>query len=159
MTRLRSTDHFRRQHAALLGHVERLPILAHELPSMSVEERIEVVERVTTFLVEVLLPHAELEQRVLYPGADQLLGDAGAGTSVGHDRSEVRIRLADLAAADPADAGALQELLYALHALLAIHLQHEEEVYLRLVQSDEQESVQRLFRRVTDESPTHTPAA
>ena len=76
-----------------------------------------------------------------------------------HDRREVRARIAELAAADPADAGALQEILYALHALLRIHLQHEEEVYLKLVQSQPEEPVRRLFRRVSEHSPDLTPAA
>jgi hypothetical protein len=156
---LRSTEYFRREHADLLGNVERLPTIAHELPSLPIEERIEVMERVTTFLAEILLPHAELEQRVLYPGAERLLGDAGDGGAVAHDRREVRARLVELAAVDPSDAGAAQELLYALHALLSIHLQHEAEVYLRLVQTQAEEPVERLFRRVVDDDPTRTPAA
>lgn len=155
---LRSTEYFRREQVDLLVQVERLPTIAHELPSLALADRIDAVERVAGFLAEVLLPHAELEERVLYPGADRLLGESGDGGAVEHDRREVRARLAELAVADPADAGALQEILYALHALLAVHLQHEAEVYLRLVQTQPDERVQRLFRRVVDGPPTH-PAA
>jgi hypothetical protein len=156
---LRSTEYFRREQADLLRQVERLPAIAHELPSLPIRERIEAIERVTTFLVEILLPHAELEQRILYPGADRLLGDVSDGGAVAHDRQEVRTRLAELAEADPADEGALQEILYALYALLTVHLQHEAEVYLRLVQTQPDEHVQRLFRRVVDRSPSGRPAA
>jgi hypothetical protein len=156
---LRSTEYFRREQADLLRQVERLPTIAHELPSLPIRERIEAVERITTFLAEILLPHAELEQRILYPGADRLLGDVSDGGAVAHDRQEVRARLAELAEADAADEGALQEILYALHALLFVHLQHEAEVYLRLVQTQPDERVQRLFRRVARRSPSGRPAA
>jgi nitroreductase len=155
---LRSTRRFRREQTSLLEHVERLPVVAHEFPSLSTDERIEVVEREVAFLVEILLPHAEVAERTLYPGAGRLLGDSGDGGSVAHDRQEVRARIAELAAADPADAGAFQEILYALHALLSIHLQNEEEVYLRLVQSEPDESVRRLLRRVAEEWHDLPPA-
>jgi len=155
---LRTTEPFRREYSDLLGHVERLPVIAHELPSLSLEERIEVVERVVAFLAEILLPHAEAEQRILYPEANRLLGgDRGSG-AVAHDRREVQARLDELVAADTADAGAIQEILYALHALLAIHLENEAEVYLKLVQTQPDEPVRRLFRRVAEGSADRTPA-
>ena len=156
---LRTTKAFRREQADLLEQVERLPVLAHELPSRSTAQRIEVVEQVVTFLADVLLPHTEAEERILYPEARRLLGDDAATDAVAHDRREIRARIAELAAADPNDTGALQEILYALHALLGIHLQHEEEVYLRLVQTQDEAPVKRLFRRVSEHSPDLTPAA
>jgi hypothetical protein len=152
------TETFRREHADMLGQVERLPVIAHELPAMSTVERIEVVEGVVAFLSEILLPHAEVEERVLYPGADRLLGGSGDGGALAHDRREVRSRIAELAAADPTDAGAFQEILYALHALLSIHLEHEAEVYLKLVRSQPDESVQRLLRRVAEHGDDLPPA-
>jgi hypothetical protein len=155
---LRSTKPFRREQADLLEQVERLPVIAHELPTLSADQRIDVVEGVVAFLVEVLLPHAEVAERTLYPGAGRLLGDSGEGGAVAHDRREVRARIAELAATDPADAGAFQEILYALHALLSIHLQHEEEVYLRLVQTEPDETVRQLIRRVADEWHDLPPA-
>src|SRR5438128_2470405 len=81
---LPSTEPFRREQLDLLGHVERLPVTAHELRSLPVDERIELIEEVVTFLAEMLLPHVEVEERVLYPGADRLLGDAGHGGPAAH---------------------------------------------------------------------------
>jgi hypothetical protein len=156
---LRTTKAFRRAQADLLEQVELLPVIAHELSSRSIKERIEVVEQVVAFLADVLLPHTEAEQRILYPEAERLLGGDYANDAVAHDRREIRARLAELAGADPADAGALQEILYALHALLGMHLQREEEVYLKLVQTEDEAPVRRLFRRVSEHSPDLTPAA
>src|SRR5437588_4942194 len=156
---LPSTEPFRREHLDLLGHVERLPVSAHELPSMPVDERIELMEEIVAFIAEMLLPHVEVEERVLYPGADRLLGDAGNGGATAHVRREARARMAELAEADPADPGAVQEILYALHALLWVHLEHEAEVYLKLIQTQADEPVRRLFRRVAEQSRTGTPTA
>ncbi len=156
---LRSTQAYRREHSRLLDQVERMPVIAHELPALSGEERIEIVEGVVAFLAEILLPHAEAEQEVLYPGAERMLGEDRDSGSVAHDRHEVRTRIGELAAADPDDVGALQEILYALHALLVIHLEYEAEVYLTLLQTQPEEPVRRLFRRVSEHSPDYTPAA
>ena len=156
---LRSTERFRREQIDLLHEVEGLPVMAHELPGLPIQDRIEVVEHVVTFLAEILLPHAEAEQRILYPEARRLFGHDRGSRAVAHDRREVRARIGELAAADVEDVGRLQEILYALHALLAIHLEHETEVYLRLVQSQPVEPVRRLFRRVTEHPPDYTPAA
>lgn len=156
---LQSTDPFRREQVALLRHVEELPVLAHELPSLPIDQRIEVVERVVAFLAETLLPHADAEQRILYPEANRMLGGVHDGGAVAHDRRQVRQRITQLAAADPTDAGSIQEILYALHAVLAIHLEHETEIYLKLVQTQPEWPVRRLFRRFADNTPDLTPAA
>jgi len=156
---LRSTERFRREQTDLLREVERLPVVAHELGELSPEDRIDLVERVVSFLTEILLPHADAEQRILYPEAHRLLGAERSAGDVEHDRREVRARIAELVSADPVDVGTLQESLYALHALLAVHLERESEVYLKLVQSQPDEPVRRLFRRVTEHSPDYTPAA
>src|SRR5207248_10497558 len=61
---LRSTDPFRREQIGLLRRIEELPVLAHELPSMGVDQRISAVERVVAFLAQTLLPHAQIEQQI-----------------------------------------------------------------------------------------------
>ena len=156
---LRSTDSFRREQIRLLRRIEELPVLAHELPSMDVDQRISAVERVVAFLAQTLLPHAEIEQQILYPEAERLLGRRHDGGAVEQDRREVRQRIRELVAADPSEPGAIQEILYALHAVLAIHLEHEAEVYLKLVQMQPEQAVRRLFRRVTGSHGGLTPAA
>src|SRR5207249_6337080 len=66
--------------------VEELPVLAHELPSLEVEQRIAVVERVVAFLATTLLPHTQAEQLILYPEADRLLGGRHDGGAVAHNQ-------------------------------------------------------------------------
>jgi hypothetical protein len=117
------------------SRVERFLVAAHELPRMTVDERIEVIEDVTAFLAETLLPHADAAQRVLYAEADRQLGHTGAGESVTFDSQEIRLRIGELAECAPRRTGRLQELLYALYVLTSNHVQKEEEAYLRLLDS------------------------
>src|SRR3954447_3894499 len=116
--------------AVLRDHVGHFLLDAHAMPGLDLGARIDVIERTAAFLVEMLLPHAAAEEHVLYPGATRLLGCADEQTTVNEDRAAVRELLGRLAFADPADAGALQEILYALYALLSAHFWREEQVLM-----------------------------
>ena len=129
---IRDTKPFLDEHAQLRDHVEHLAIVARELPGLSIDDRADVVERVAVFLVEILLPHAAVEERLLYPQAARVLGEDDASDAVARDRAEVRDLLHRLASADIGDSGRIQECLFALHALLLSHVWREEEVYLKL---------------------------
>jgi hypothetical protein len=129
---IRTTKPALDREAELREQVDRFPDMARELPDLDVDARIDVIERTAAFLVDVLLPHAAAEEEVLYPRAALLLGEADASDAVAADRAAVRELLARLVSADPADAGALQEVLYALCARLAAHFWREEELYVKL---------------------------
>ena len=129
---IRDTKPFLDEHAALRDHVEHLPVAARELPHVSPDERMEMVERIVAFLSEMLLPHAAAEERVLYPEAARLLGEEDASDTVARDREQVRRLLRRLAETHPEDVGAMQETMFALHALLLSHIWREEELYLKL---------------------------
>ena len=47
------------------------------------------------------------------------------------------------------DAGHLQELLYAIYALLSSHLWREEQLYLELLSSDREADARRLLRQLS----------
>jgi hypothetical protein len=113
--------------------VERFLVCAHELPRMSLDDRIEVIEDVIAFLAETLLPHAYAEEDLLYAESDRLLGRSGGAASSAADREEIRRHIQALVECEPRRTGRLQEELYALYLVASMHLQKEEEVYLRLV--------------------------
>jgi hypothetical protein len=129
----------------LRDDTEHLPVAAHALPELGVEERIELIERIVAFLGEILLPHAAAEERVLYPRAALLLAKRDESPSVALDEAALRRRVAQFAAADPDDVSRLQELLYATHALLSAHLWREEQIYLELISCDLVDEVERLL--------------
>jgi hemerythrin HHE cation binding domain-containing protein len=144
---IRATKPALDQEEELRHHVEHFLVAAHELPSLDVSERIDVVERITSFLAEILLPYTKTEQRVLYPAAARLLHERDDSESVGRDRDAVRDLLGRLAEADAHDAGALQECLYALYTLLSSHFWREEALIVKLAALDDEDRV----RDVMDE--------
>ena len=147
---IRTTESFLREHATLRDHVEHLPVAARELPQVERGERIDMVERITAFLAEMLLPHAAAEEGVLYPQAAKLLGEPDGSDAVAGDRAQVRVLLSALAGADPDDVGALQEVIYALYALLSSHVWREEELYLKLTSVPDGARAGAILRRTAD---------
>jgi hypothetical protein len=146
---IETTRPFLRELEARRTGVERFLVAAHELPRMTVEQRIEVVEDVIAFLADTLLPHAEAAQHVLYAEADRLLGRTGVGDSVDFDREEIRRRIRELASCEVRRTGRLQELLYALYVLASNHVQKEEEMYLRVLGS-EPERMERVMGGIAE---------
>jgi hypothetical protein len=141
---LKTTQPALAEEEVLRQQVELFLVTAHALPGLTASERIDVIERTASFLVEVLLPHAALEQRVLYPQAALLLHERDDSEAVADDRNAVRELLARLVSADVADAGALQEVLYALYALLSAHFWREEAVFVKLAALRDEAGVARL---------------
>jgi iron-sulfur cluster repair protein YtfE (RIC family) len=117
----------------LLGEVERLRLAAAEAAELGHAEREVLVEHALAFLQGELVPHAEAEERVLYPAVAELLGAPEATAPMIHDHRAIRARIAELEQADPRDLPRLQELLYGLYALITVHFAKEEELYLPLL--------------------------
>lgn len=127
------TEPIRKEHAELREHVEHIRLAAREIPDLSPEERVELRARVLDFLSDTLVPHAKVEERVLYPEVARLLESPEATAPMVYDHLAIRTRIADLADADSNDTARLQELLYGLYALIKVHLSKEEELYLPLL--------------------------
>lgn len=148
---IKTTKDFLAVHAELRVHVGDFLVVAHDLPRLDPDERIEVLERTVVFLADMLLPHALVEERVLYPEACRLVGGPDESGQVAHDRADVRRFIRDIVDADPREVGKLQELLYSLYLMLNFHLQREEDLYMRLIQSHKEVGVRRLLNRVGEE--------
>lgn len=121
------------EHAQLLDHVEHMRLAARELPELSLEERGELRNRILDFLQGTLIPHADAEERSLYAGVAELLGDNRSTAPMVFDHRAIRERVDELASAHLEDVDGLQELLYGLYALIEVHMRKEEELYLPLV--------------------------
>ena len=127
---MRPTEPFREEHKALHEHIEHLADAAREMPRLSVEERSALRRRILDFLQGSLIPHARAEEEVLYPEWAALVGYPDAAVPMVHDHEAIVARIERLAAADATDVDTLQELLYGLHALIAVHFRKEEDLQL-----------------------------
>lgn len=127
-------DPFHADHRRLLGHVERLRLAAAEAAELGHAEREVLVGQALAFLRGELVPHAEAEERVLYPAVAEQLGAPEATAPMIHDHLAIRMRTAELEHTDPRDLAKLQELLYGLYALISVHFAKEEALYLPLLE-------------------------
>lgn len=114
-------------------HVGQIRVAASEVNDLDVEERRTVVRRVLEFLRRTLVPHAEWEEQVLYTAVGELLGGPEATATMSLDHVAIGRMIDALAETDPGDVARLQELLYGLHALITVHFEKEEEIYLPLL--------------------------
>lgn len=127
---------FREEHELLIEHVEEIRAIARELDRLPPPLREEPIGRVLDFLNSVLMPHAEAEERVLYPAVGELLGHPEATAPMVHDHVVIREHASRLADADLADTRTLQEVLFGLYALVHAHFRKEEDLYLPLIEAD-----------------------
>lgn len=131
-----STQSFRDEHEHLLEHVEHIRQAAIEMPELDEAGREQLLGRIQGFLHETLFPHAEAEERVLYPAVGEILGHPEATAPMVHDHLVIKEHAAALAETEPDDVARQQELLYGLYALIVAHFRKEEELYLPLVERD-----------------------
>ena len=132
----------RDEHRELIPHVEALRSVADTVGDAPVEVMRRGVEEAYAFLVHQLIPHAEAEDRALYPVVQRLMGTPEATATMSRDHVEVGRLTEELAglrarlAAGPpgeAEVKALRRVLYGLHALVRVHFAKEEEIYLPLL--------------------------
>ena len=116
-------DCFRREHVLLGAHVEHLRLAAREIPELSPQERRELIGRVDEFLRDFLLRFEDDVERELYPQLAE-----SAAVALRDEHAWIRRRVDELEAVDVDDGDAIQELLYALHAVVSLHFWKQEDL-------------------------------
>ena len=72
------TQPLRAEHKELLPHIEALRVVADSLGDVPLEAVRHGVEDAYASLAQHLIPHAEAEERALYPVVEKLMGASGA---------------------------------------------------------------------------------
>ena len=137
------TQPLRDEHKELFPHIERLRTMADATGTTPLPELRRGVDEAYSFLTRHLIPHAQAEERALYPVVDSLLGAPNATATMSRDHIEIgrlteelgalRLRLAQVTAIDEGLARDLRRVLYGLYALVRVHFAKEEEIYLPLL--------------------------
>ena len=149
------TQPLREEHKEMLPYIEALRTVADSVGEAPAESLRRGVDEAYAFLTRHLLPHAEAEERALYPVVGKLMGAPQATGTMSRDHVEVS-RLAqelgllrsELSAGSlgAPEAKALRRVLYALYALVRVHFAKEEEVYLPLLDARlAPEEAERMF--------------
>ncbi|HEU4422278.1 MAG TPA: hemerythrin domain-containing protein [Pilimelia sp.] len=147
-------NHLHEEHAHLMPQIEAVGEtrdLVGEAPTPAVLTAVAGVHR---FLTTRLLPHADLEELVLYPVVARLMGAADPTADLSRDHVEIR-RLTDELrklldgmgdrAGDPSQAAALRGVLHALYVLITTHFAKEERVYPLLERRLSPEEAHQLY--------------
>lgn len=134
----RPTEPFRREHAEIKEHLDHLDVELGKLATAPAQDRAASMQRVVGFVREHIKPHAEWEERVLYPAVDRRAA-SGPNPFTASMRYEHGIvgrwtdELAAIAAAPAPDATAFTRRADALLGLIRAHFEEEEEVLLPIL--------------------------
>jgi iron-sulfur cluster repair protein YtfE (RIC family) len=136
------TQPIRDEHRELLPHIDQLREVADRAGEATAAELRAGVDGALDFLRGHLLIHATAEERVLYPAVARAAGSPRITATMERDHAAIAALIDDLAAArermgtgEPGadDLAELRRTLYGLHALVRVHFDKEEEVYLPLL--------------------------
>jgi iron-sulfur cluster repair protein YtfE (RIC family) len=139
---VRPTGAMRVKHGELRREASHLARVGGTLAEWSAPDVPDQLTAIRGFLYGRLLPHAEAEDAILYPLMDKVMGAQQATATMTADHREIHRRahaLAELIAAvgfgppTGPQKEALREHLYALWAIVDLHLDKEETILFQLL--------------------------
>ena len=158
MTDQRPTEAFRAEHREIQEHLRHVHEWVGALPAQPPDEQRTTAEKVVSFFEKHIKPHAEWEERFLYPVVDSLAGGGpNAFTStMRYEHGVVGRWIAELraeTAAPKIDAAKFARRTDNLLGLLWAHFEEEEEVLLPFI--DEGMSKERFERELGEGAHAH----
>jgi hemerythrin-like domain-containing protein len=138
------TQPLRDEHKTLYPQVETLRLAGDVVNESLTSLAHDKIEQSYNFLTRQLIPHAQAEDKALYPVVQKVLGTPQATATMSRDHVEVerltqelgtlRVHRTQLSITFD-QAMALRRVLYGLYALVKLHFAKEEEIYLPLLDS------------------------
>jgi heavy metal translocating P-type ATPase len=131
----------RSEHDRLIPRLDSIRATADSLDSVTPEQAVAALKETQAFLTEEILPHEANDEEEIYPLMTEILpGDDPLATmsrthrEIFHLVDVLQRQMSDLqpSGPDPADIRDLRRTLYGLHAILRLHFDQEEELYLTL---------------------------
>jgi len=138
------TQPLRDEHKELYPSVETLRLAGDAVNESLTSSAHAKIEEAYAFLTHQLIPHAQAEDKALYPVVQKAMGAGQATATMSRDHVEVgrlteelgslRVHKTQLTITSE-QAKALRRVLYGLYALVKLHFAKEEEIYLPLLDS------------------------
>jgi iron-sulfur cluster repair protein YtfE (RIC family) len=129
----------------LLPHIESLRLGGDLISNNPTPSTIEAVQNPYRFLIHHLIPHAQAEDKALYPVVQKVMGASQATATMSRDHVEVGRLTEELGALQAVlnqssitteQAQDLRRILYGLYTLVKVHFAKEEEIYLPLLDAN-----------------------
>jgi len=136
------TQPLRDEHKELFPQVEMLRLAGDAVNESLTTSAHSKIEEVYHFLTHQLLPHAQAEEKALYPMVQKVMGAPQATATMSRDHVEVKQLTEELESLrvhrslltiTTIQAQAMRRVLYGLYALVKVHFAKEEEIYLPLL--------------------------
>jgi iron-sulfur cluster repair protein YtfE (RIC family) len=126
------------EHVAFSRRIDELRRLADDIEDEGITGVLHELDSLLSFLEHELLPHAAAEDAVLYPAVAAALGSPDATATMTRDHVAIRHLVAELrrhrdeltSAVTAAARFEVRRVLYALHAVIELHVAKEEELYV-----------------------------
>jgi hemerythrin-like domain-containing protein len=152
------TQPLRDEHQELYPYVEILRQAADAVNESLTTMAHDRIEESYRFLTRQLIPHAEAEEKALYPMVDKVMQAEHATATMSRDHVEInrlteeldrlRVDRSQLSITS-IQAKTLRRILYGLYALVKVHFAKEEEIYLPLLDAKlTPEEAQAMFEKM-----------
>ena len=138
------TQPLRDEHKALYPQVENLRLAGDVVNESLTSLAHDKIEQAYNFLTRQLIPHAQAEEKAIYPMIQKAMGAPQATATMIRDHVEVerltqelgtlRVHKSQLSITFE-QVSALRRVLYGLYALVKLHFAKEEEIFLPLLDS------------------------
>ncbi len=138
------TQPLRDEHKELYRELENLRLAGDVVNESLTSLAHEKVEQAYNFLIRQLIPHAQAEEKAIYPIIQKAMGAPQATATMTRDHVEVerltqelgtlRVHKSQLSITFE-QLNALRRVLYGLYTLVKLHFAKEEEIYLPLLDS------------------------
>ncbi len=138
------TQPLRDEHKELLPEVETLRQAGEAINTTLSAWGRESIDKAYAFLTHHLLPHAQAEEKALYPVVQKAMGAPASTATMSRDHAEVERLTKELGSLRSRIKGStltgeqvneFRRVLYGLYTLVRVHFAKEEEVYLPLLDS------------------------
>src|SRR4030042_1671323 len=164
------TQPLRDEHKPLYPQVENLRLAGDVVNESLTSLAHDKIEQAYNFLTRQLIPHAQAEEKAIYPMIQKAMGAPQATATMTRDHVEVerltqelgtlRVHKSQLSITFE-QVSALQRVLYGLYALVKLHFAKEEEIFLPLLDTKlSAEEAQEMFEAMdaaANEAKSHLP--
>ena len=136
------TQPLRDEHKELMPQVKTLKLAGDAIHEDLTSADRALIDKAYMFLTHHLIPHAQAEEKALYPVVRKAMGTEAGTATMSREHTEVKRLTQELGLLrskiagtkiDAKQANELRSVLYGLHAIVKVHFAKEEEVYLPLL--------------------------
>ena len=136
------TQPLRDEHKELMPQVKTLQLAGDNIHEVLTSSDRALIDKAYTFLTHHLIPHAQAEEKALYPVVRKVMGSEVGTATMSRDHLEIQQLTKELdllrskitgTKITVKQANALRGVLYGLYAIVKLHFAKEEEVYLPLL--------------------------